>query len=106
MRMNLVKIIKNSIIVLVSIAFGIISVLWNGYFYGIATNSFYEKYSYDWEYDGKSLQYLGYIAIFIYLVCLSFIIGLNYKNKKQLLLIVVSILIGVIPTAIYIFLLY
>lgn len=99
---HLYSIMKRTIIIIVGFVWGCISFFWLGYSILTLGNVIEEPGSIDYEAEGEAVRIYGLIGCMLYVITFLPILFSLYKQKKYLLVFLLSMILGGMISGIYI----
>lgn len=99
-------IIKHIITVFTGLIWGVASFFWIVYSILFLGNLMEEPGSYDYEYEGEPMRILGLIGLIFYIIVFTAVLLSIKEYKRYLIIFLISMVLGGVIPAIYIFILY
>ena len=96
---------KQIIIIILGLAWGVVSFCWLGYSILTLGNFIEQPGSLDYVAEGESMRIFGLLGCILYIMVFAPILFFLYKQKRYLYSFLVSMLLGGIILGIYIFVL-
>ena len=100
---QLYSIIKRIIVIIIGFIWGTVSFFWLGYSVLTLGNFMEEPGSFDYVAEGESMRIYGLIGCVLYVMVFASILFFFYKQKRYILIFLLSMILGGIITGIYIF---